>query len=381
MTHAGSGRKRDSPPDLDFMRRALRLARQGQGLASPNPAVGAVLVRDWVLGTGWHKGPGRPHAEIEAMDMARRRGHSLRESTLYVTLEPCSTTGRTPPCTDAIVRSGISRVVVAAVDPNPRHRGRGLALLRRAGIRTEQGLMEGEAERINPGFNHWIGHHRPLVTLKAAMTLDGKIATANGESRWISGKASRRLAMRLRLLHDAVLIGIGTVLADNPSLTVRQGPGLDREHPRKRLPRFVLDRMARTPPECRLCTDAHREGTTIVVGPDAPAANLAALRHRVRVWQAPAEGSLSWLLERMGTVDITSLLVEGGGQVHAAFLEAGLAHRIAFFYAPMVLGGSDSIRAVSGRGRADPAEFPHLEGMRWRTVGSDLLLTASITPR
>ena len=206
------------------MRRALALARRALGNTSPNPLVGAVVVRNGrILGEGYHHRAGEPHAEIEALRDCRDRGHDPRGATLVVTLEPCSTTGRTPPCTRAILEAGFRRVVVGAVDTNPHHAGRGLTLLREAGLEVVEGVCRAEAEGLNPGFNHWIVHRRPLVTLKAAMTLDGKIATTRGDSRWITGEASRRVVMRLRQEHDAILVGIGTVLADDPQLTIRRG--------------------------------------------------------------------------------------------------------------------------------------------------------------
>ena len=208
--------------DAAFMRRALRLARQGYGTTSPNPMVGAVLVKGGrIIGRGWHRRAGAPHAEIEALRDAQKRGHKAKGATLYVTLEPCCTQGRTPPCTDAIVAAGIRRVVVGAVDPNPRHRGRAFKILRRAGTAVTQGVMAEECARLNEAFNHWIVHRTPFVTVKAGMTLDGKIATAAGESRWITGEKARAYGMKLRQGADAILVGINTVLADDPSLTVR----------------------------------------------------------------------------------------------------------------------------------------------------------------
>jgi diaminohydroxyphosphoribosylaminopyrimidine deaminase / 5-amino-6-(5-phosphoribosylamino)uracil reductase len=208
------------------MRLALRLAARGYGLTSPNPMVGAVLVKGGqIIGRGWHHGAGLPHAEIEALRDAERRGHTARGATLYVTLEPCSTHGRTPPCTEAIMAAGIKRVVVAATDPNPKHAGRGLKLLRRVKVEVVPGICEAEATRLNEAFNHWIVHRTPWVTVKAAMSLDGKIATRTGESKWITGKESRAYAMKLRAGCDAILVGINTVLADDPSLTLRVPEG------------------------------------------------------------------------------------------------------------------------------------------------------------
>lgn len=383
----------DSLADAALMKRALLLARRGVGLVSPNPTVGAVLAKNGeILGQGWHRGPGKPHAEIEAIHSALERGRSPRQSTLYVTLEPCSTAGRTPPCTDAILQHQIGRVVAAAEDPNPKHAGRAFAILRKAGVRVSQGLFRKASEALNPGFAHWIVHRRPLVTIKAAMTLDGKIAAASGESKWITGAEARREGMRMRFRNDAVLVGIHTVLADDPSLTVRQGGRLEEEHPQKRLRRFVLDSRARTPVDAQLCVGRCAALTTIVVGPQASQARVARLRKRVAVWQAPSGlgfgetsgdrrgrfPSLKWMLERLGKEGVTSLLVEGGGQVNAAFLEGGFAQRIAFFYAPKILGGADSRKSVGGFGQNDPAQFLSLADIQWKRVGEDLLLTASL---
>ena len=209
--------------ERDYMRAALRLARRGYGTTSPNPMVGVVLVKGGrIIGRGWHHRAGEPHAEIEALRDAQERGHTIKGATLYVTLEPCSTYGRTPPCTDAIVAAGIKRVVAGAIDPNPRHSGRAFKILHEAGLAVTQGVMAEECGRLNEAFNHWIVEGTPFVTVKAGMTLDGKIATAAGESRWITGEHARAYGMRLRQGADAILAGINTVLADNPSLTTRK---------------------------------------------------------------------------------------------------------------------------------------------------------------
>src|SRR5438094_5149552 len=208
--------------DTHFMRLALRLARRGYGRTSPNPMVGAVLVRnEKIIGRGWHRRAGEPHAEIEAIRDVERRGGSARGATLYVTLEPCSTHGRTPACTEAIRTAGIRRVVAATTDANPKHAGRGFQILRRAGIEVVTGVLAEESDRLNEAFNHWIVHRTPFVTVKPAMTLDGKIATAAGESKWITGEKARGQAMKLRHGADAILAGVNTVLADDPSLTAR----------------------------------------------------------------------------------------------------------------------------------------------------------------
>lgn len=369
-------------PDERFMARALALARRAQGQTSPNPMVGAIVVRDGTeIGRGWHRRAGRPHAEVEALADAARRGHSVAGATLYVTLEPCCTHGRTPPCTEALIRAGVSRVVVGAVDPNPRHAGHGLELLRQAGLQVESGVLESQASRLNEAFNHWIVHRTPWVVAKSAMTLDGRIATASGESKWITGPASRAQAHRLRLQADATLVGVETVLADDPTLSVRAQPGFRPPawHPNKL--RIVLDTRARIPLGCRLVTDESRADTVVVVGASAPDDRVAALQERVTVIRAPrSEGriDLRWLMTELGARGITHLLVEGGGTVLASFFEGGLVHRTAFFYAPSILGGDESRRSVAGRGFRSLAEAPRLADVESRCFGDDLFITARV---
>jgi len=366
------------PSDLDFMRLALRLARRGFGRTSPNPMVGAVLVRDGaVIGQGWHRRAGQAHAEIEALRDAQRRGLSGRgasSATLYVTLEPCSTHGRTPPCTDAIIAAGIRRVVAAGPDPNPAHGGRGFAILQRAGIEVISGLLAAEAAELNEAFHHWIVHRTPLVTIKAGMSLDGRIATTAGESRWITGAKGRALGMKMRAGADAILVGVKTVLADDPSLTVRL-PGFKN----KRWRRIILDPRARTPLTAKVVSDRHAASTIVVVTRAASARRTAALGRRVRLLRAPVRADgihLPWLLKKLGQEEVTSLLVEGGGETNAAFLAGGLAGRVAFFYAPLALGGRGAPRAVAGRGVANVSQALVLRQVRWRRIGPDLLLTA-----
>jgi len=376
--------------DVRFMRLALRLARRGYGCTSPNPMVGAVLVRGGrVLGRGWHRAAGQPHAEVEALQDARRNGHSCRGATLYVTLEPCSTQGRTPPCTDALLGAGLKRVVVGTTDPNPRHAGRAYGILRRAGLEVRTGVLADDCARLNEAFNHWIVHGTPFVTVKAAMTLDGKIATAGGESKWITSEHARAHAMTLRQGSDAILVGISTVLADDPSLTIRLPPAKHAE-PRRSVPlrRIVLDARARTPLTARVVNDTHAAATTVVVSPLAPAARVAALARRVRVLVAPLVSNtgpsahpaidLRWLLEQLGAEEVTSLLVEGGGEVNASFLLGGLAHRVAFYYAPKILGGRTARKAVAGEGISSAAEALRLRDVEWRRLGPDLFLTARV---
>lgn len=390
------------PTDTEYMWLALALARRGYGTTSPNPMVGTVLVKNGqIIARGWHHYAGGPHAEIEALRAALQRGHNARRATLYVTLEPCSTQGRTPPCTDAIIAARIRRVVAGATDANPRHSGRGFSILKRAGIRVLPGVLAEECERLNEAFNHWVVYHTPFVTVKAAMTLDGKIATATGEAKWITGERARAYGMKLRQGADAILVGINTILTDNPSLTYRsqdtrgRRPGTPSQ--RHRLRRIVLDAMARTPPEAKVVSDQHAALTTIVVSEAAPKHRVTALARRVRVLTAPLAQAgrgaptapravpstldLPWLLKLLGSENVTSLLVEGGGEVNASFLFQGLAHRIAFFYAPKILGGRHAPRAVAGEGAATLAETLSLTDLRWRRLPPDFLLTARVVSR
>jgi len=375
--------------DTQFMRQALRLARRGYGATSPNPMVGAVLVKNGrVIGRGWHRKAGGPHAEIEALRHAQRHGHSPRGATLYVTLEPCSTHGRTPPCTDAIIAAGIKRVVPGATDPNPKHSGKGFEILRHAGIEVGREIMAQECARLNEAFNHWIVHRTPFVTVKAAMTLDGKIATAAGESKWITGDKARAAGMKLRQGSDAILVGVNTILADDPSLTVRLKENL--QHPGLR--RFVLDSLARTPLTAKVVSDEFAALTTIVVSRHAPKKRVAALAKQANVFVAPAAKisspvtrraslDLQWLMKKLGAENVTSLLVEGGGEVNASFLLGGRAQRVAFFYAPKILGGRGALKGVAGEGAKSLGDLVHLHDPEWQTLGPDLFLTALVTRR
>jgi diaminohydroxyphosphoribosylaminopyrimidine deaminase / 5-amino-6-(5-phosphoribosylamino)uracil reductase len=366
----------------NLVRGVLLLALRVRARTSPNPMVGAVLVKEGlVIGQGWHRRAGQPHAEIEALQDAARRGHSSQGAVLHVTLEPCSTSGRTPPCTQAILQAGLRGVVAGAVDPNPRHAGRGLNLLRQAGLEVTCGVLEAECTRLNESFNHWIRQRTPWVTVKAAVTLDGKIATVEGESKWITSEPARALAMRLRRTHDAILVGVHTVLKDDPALTLRDWRGQPRAMNRPPLRRVILDTHARTPPHARVISDERAEFTTLVVGAQAPAKRINALARTVRVWTAPTQQGridLRWLLRRLGADEVTSLLVEGGGEVHGSFLLGGHAHRLAFFYAPIILGGQRAPKAVGGVGAGSLSELVRLEEIRWRQIGPDLLLTARV---
>lgn len=372
--------------DAKFMRLALKLARRAYGMTSPNPMVGAVLLKGGkIIGRGWHHRAGLPHAEIEALNNARKHRHNPKGATLYVTLEPCSTHGRTPPCTAAIIAAGIKRVVIGTIDPNPRHAGKALQILKHAGITVteiEPRIAE-DCARLNESFNHWIVHRTPFVTVKAAMTLDGKIATATGESKWITSESSRQFAMNLRQGVDAILVGINTILADNPSLTIRSEKKKDAP---KSLRRIILDSFARTPLKSKVIADEFAHITTIVVTPDAPKNRVTSLAKHVNVLIAPpskiknqkSEIPIPWLLKKLGSENITSLLVEGGGEVNGSFLLSGHAQRVAFFYAPKVLGGRASLKAVAGEGVLSRKEILELKDIEWHNLGKDLFQIARL---
>jgi diaminohydroxyphosphoribosylaminopyrimidine deaminase/5-amino-6-(5-phosphoribosylamino)uracil reductase len=375
--------------EVQFMRLALRLAWRGYGATSPNPMVGAVLVKGGkIIGRGWHRRAGSQHAEIEALHDAQKNGENPRGATLVVTLEPCSTHGRTPPCTDAIISAGIKKVVIAATDPNPKHSGKAFKILRRTGIEVAHGVLSDECAKLNEAFNHWIVHRTPFVTVKAAMTLDGKIATAHGESKWITGEKSRAHGMKLRRGADAILVGINTILADDPSLTFRKRKAESGKREKKLLRRVVLDSRARTPLTAKVVIDEFAALTTIVVGKSAPRNRVSALAKKVNVIVAPAGNSkiknknskldLRWLLKKLGAENVTSFLVEGGGEVNASFLLGGFAQSVAFFYAPKILGGRDARKGVAGDGVENLAEAIQLRDVEWKKIGEDLMMTARI---
>jgi diaminohydroxyphosphoribosylaminopyrimidine deaminase / 5-amino-6-(5-phosphoribosylamino)uracil reductase len=370
--------------DGQFLRLALRLARRGSGTTSPNPTVGAVLVkRGKIIGRGRTAPAGGPHAEIQALRDSERHGHNPRGATLYVTLEPCCTHGRTPPCAGAIIAAGIKRMVAGTTDPNLKHAGRGFEILKRAGVEViaADSELSGKCARLNEAFNHWIVQGTPFVTVKSAMMLDGKIATPRGESQWITGEKARAYGMKLRQGSDAILVGVNTVLADNPSLTFRPRKAENGKRKTKQLRRIILDSLARTPGTAKVVSDKFAALTTIVVTDRAPKRRVAALAKRVNVIVAPGSQSainLRWLLRKLGEENITSLLVEGGGEVNASFLLGRLAHRVAFFYASKILGGRDARKAVAGKGVTRLGDALQLEEVEWRKVGNDLLLTARV---
>jgi diaminohydroxyphosphoribosylaminopyrimidine deaminase/5-amino-6-(5-phosphoribosylamino)uracil reductase len=376
------GSRAGASEDERFMLEAVALARRGYGRTSPNPMVGAVIVANGkIIGSGWHQRAGEPHAEINAIRNVPNK-KSLRGASLYVTLEPCSTFGRTPPCTDAILASGISRVVVGAVDPNPVHAGSGLKILRSAGVEVIEGVRAEDAEVLNETFNHWIVHGRPYVISKCALSLDGKIATNSGESKWITSKPARNAGMRLRLGADAIVAGVKTVIRDDPALTLRTAPGL-KIPDWKVLRRIILDPEGRLPLAARVLSDEKRRRTTVVVSKNAPAKKIREIQERADVLVAPlirnsAALNLRWLMRALGEREITSILIEGGGVTHANFLVQRLVNRVYFFIAPLVISGRDAPKAIAGDRTLAAPKGLRLNSVEWRRLGPDFVLTGRL---
>jgi diaminohydroxyphosphoribosylaminopyrimidine deaminase / 5-amino-6-(5-phosphoribosylamino)uracil reductase len=357
--------------DIAYMRAALALARRGLGNTWPNPAVGCVIVNDGrVVGRGWTQPGGRPHAETEAL----ARASASAGATAYVSLEPCSHHGRTPPCAEALIAAGIVRTVVAVEDPDPRVSGAGIARLRAAEVAVETGLCAAEAGELNAGFFTRVTQGRPLVTLKLATSLDGRIATATGESRWITGPATRERAHLLRATHDAVLVGTGTALADDPELTCRL-PGLESRSP----VRIVIDRRLTLSSSLRLFTEAREVPTWLVTSPSADSAQQEALAERgVKILVVEPDEThgidLVRMLQRLGAEGLTRLLVEGGGTLAATLLRAELVDRLVWMRAPMVIGG-DGIPAIAALALGELAGAPRFALEASETAGGDLIET------
>lgn len=359
---------------------ALRLAAKGQGTTSPNPMVGAVIVKQGrVVGQGFHLRPGTPHAEIVAL---RRAGTAARGATLYVTLEPCChLKKRTPPCVPEVLRSGVSRVVIAMPDPNPAVKGKGTAALRRAGLSITVGVARTEAEQLNKVYRHWMKTGRPYVTLKTGMTLDGQLATASGESRWITGELSRREVHQLRGSVDAVMVGVVTVLIDDPALTARTGAGLEKLASRQPL-RIVVDSRLRTPLKAQVLALQKKAKTMIATTAAAPTAQRSALQQKgIEVLTVPAQQgrvSLPALLKQLGRRGITSLLVEGGSEVNAAMLKAKLVDHVRLYVAPLLLGGQNAKGMIGGVSPAKLAGAIRLRHVVTRFVGDDVVVEGEL---
>lgn len=359
--------------DRQHMRQALELASRGSGHTSPNPVVGSVVVRrDTVVGRGYHQKAGGPHAEINAL---RDAGREAVGSTLYVTLEPCNHFGRTPPCTHAILDAGISRVVMGMMDPNPKVEGGGASFLEKNGVSITRRVLEKECRQQNQAFIKHSISGLPHVTLKAAATLDGRIATRTGDSRWITNEESRSFVHELRAELDAILVGIGTVLADDPQLTAR----LPSEFPIPQPVRVVVDSRLQIPLQSRLIQTARDVPLWIACGEDAPLDREEPLLERgAQVLRLPLTDNhvhLKSLLKELGKLPLTSVLVEGGAQILGAFIEEGLADAFHFFFAPKILGDPKGIPMIRGKLREKMAEAIPTHGMRVRCFGEDVMLS------
>jgi diaminohydroxyphosphoribosylaminopyrimidine deaminase / 5-amino-6-(5-phosphoribosylamino)uracil reductase len=356
--------------DVRWMRTALALARRGLGAVWPNPAVGCVIINEGrAVGRGWTQPGGRPHAETEAL---RRAGQAARGATAYVSLEPCCHWGRTPPCAEALIDAGVRRVIVAVEDPDPRVAGNGITRLRAAGLAVDTGLGAEEATEINAGFLTRLALGRPLVTLKLATSLDGRIATSGGESRWITGPPARARGHALRAAHDAIMVGTATVLADDPQLTCRL-PGLGERSP----VRVVLDRQLRIPRSAAVIADARQTPTWIVTLSSADAARRAALLAAgVTLIDVDPDSNeridLVAALAALGERGVTRLLIEGGARLAAALLRARLVDRLAWFHSPLLIGG-DGTPAIAALGLDRLADAPGFERLSVARVGDDML--------
>jgi len=360
--------------DEYFMRMALDLARKGQGHTSPNPMVGAVVVKDGeVIGSGYHQAIGLAHAEVNAIEAA---GAQTKGATLYVNLEPCNHTGRTPPCTRKILDAGIKRVVVAMEDPNTKAGG-GAALLRKHGIDVHIGVCEEPAKKLNEAFVKYVHTKRPFVLLKCAATLDGRIATRSGDSKWVTGEKARKFVHQLRHAVDAILVGIGTIHADDPSLTTRldSGNGLDPV-------RIVLDTHLSISPSARILQLDSNSDTILVTGDRVPANKRRAVEKKgVRLIELPIHKDgieMQALMDRLGKMGITSLLVEGGSRVIASAFSSGIVDKVLFFYAPKILGGDDGIPICRGPGPERMKDCIRIKNIRVQRFDDDVMIEGYI---
>ncbi|MBP2635637.1 MAG: ribD [Firmicutes bacterium] len=362
--------------DEFYMQQALAIARYATGRTSPNPLVGAVIVKDGrIVGQGWHRKAGTPHAEVHALAQA---GELAKGATIYVTLEPCSHHGRTGPCADALIEAGVKKVVVAMTDPNPEVAGNGLTRLRAAGIEVVEGVLIAEAIQINEVFLKWITTGMPFGILKTAMTLDGKIAAHTGHSKWITSASAREYVHKLRDIYDGILVGVGTILADNPKLTTRL---LEGGHNPVRI---IVDTMARTPLTANVVTD--KEAPTIIaVGREAPVERVEALRKlgvEVLVLEQNTQGvKLRQLFKVLGEKRITSVFIEGGATINASLLADNLIDKVYSFVAPKIIGGKKAPGPVGGNGVDQVDQAIMLENITTQTIGDDILISGYVVGR
>jgi len=374
----------EKEPGLNYIERALELARRAQGWSSPNPAVGAVVVSSGeIVGEGWTQAVGEAHAEVVAL---RAAGPRARGAALYVTLEPCSHFGRTPPCTDAVLAAGISEVHAAMADPSPWVAGKGFQILRDAGVTVQVGDHEAEARNLNAGYFKWVGSKLPFLTLKFAMTADGKIATRTGASFWITGIEARREVVRLRARVDAVMVGIGTVLADDPQLTARPTElGMPELEPVHQPLRVVLDSTGRLPVTAKLVSGGLLGKTLLCTTRRASAKHLRELeQHGVETVVLPeCQGrvDVTAAMQALGERGVTSVLAECGGTLAWSLLEARVVDSVLAFVAPKLVGGREAPTPVDGEGLPLMDQAIELEDPQWQVFGRDVLLSATIAAR
>jgi diaminohydroxyphosphoribosylaminopyrimidine deaminase / 5-amino-6-(5-phosphoribosylamino)uracil reductase len=363
---------RDISNHEELMRRALAAAELGRGRTRPNPMVGCVIVKNGkILATGYHAKAGEAHAEVDAL---RKAGARARGADVYVTLEPCAHHGRVGPCTEQLIAAGVRRIYVGARDPNPRVNGRGLRRLRQAGLEVHLGILAGECRCLNEAFEHYITSKRPFVISKTAQSLDGRVATRTGESRWVTSEEARLAGHRLRNETDAIMVGVGTVLADDPELTCRLPRGRDPV-------RIIIDSQARTPAGAKLVRlAATSSAPTWLVTTDAAPTNRcrALLRQGVELIlckQRRGQVDLDDMLDQLGARELLTVLVEGGPTLLGSLFDAQLVNKVHSFVAPLIIGGTEARSAIGGRGAAHLADSVRLDAMSVATVGPDLLLT------
>jgi diaminohydroxyphosphoribosylaminopyrimidine deaminase / 5-amino-6-(5-phosphoribosylamino)uracil reductase len=365
--------------DMDYMRRALELAEKGIGRTNPNPLVGAVIVMDGrIIGEGWHEEYGQAHAEVNAINKAKTNtagsaAGNVEAATVYVNLEPCCHYGKTSPCTELLIRERVRRVVVGALDPNPLVAGKGVQRLREAGIEVTVGVLGRECRKLNEVFFHYIQKRRPFVVLKAAMSLDGKIAAPSGESKWITEEPARRDVQLLRNRYSAIMVGVGTVIQDDPELTCRLEEG---RNPR----RIILDSGLRIPPESKVLTNKQKNPTTIVCTERASPENASRIKASGAelLYCRSRDGhiDLEDLMEKLGGLSIDSILLEGGAAVNDSAFSQGIVDKVILYVAPKIIGGEKSKTVVGGQGIGglDQAYPLHIDSME--RVGEDMKITA-----
>ena len=355
------------------MKLALELAANARGRTSPNPLVGAVIVKDnRVVGCGWHRKAGTPHAEVHAL---RQAGELAKGADVYVSLEPCSHYGKTPPCAKALVEAGVNNVYAAMLDPNPKVAGNGFKILQEAGIHVEYGFLEDEARKLNEVFLKWIMHKQPFVVMKAAMTLDGKIATVEGQSKWITNETSRAYGYKLRDIYDGILVGINTVIADDPALTARVEGG-------KNPIRIVVDSTLKIPLTAKLLYD--KQAPVIVATTKLASAEKVAQLQNLGVEVLIIDTDevnrvdMTKLMQELGQKNICSILVEGGAEIHGSLIEHKLIDKVYFFIAPKLVGGQKAKTPVAGNGIGNLAEAITLQDVITKNLDGDILITGTV---